>query len=45
MAFLVMGLLSHDGVAIDDTGAIDTQFSGFTRLLEGLGAEFGAWTG
>ncbi len=45
MAFLVMGLLSHDGVAIDDTGAIDTSFPGFTRLLEGLGAEFGAWTG
>ena len=45
MAFLVMGLLSRDGVAIDDAGAMDTSFPGFTRLLEGLGAEFGDWTG
>ena len=45
MAFLVMGLLSRDGVAIDDAGAIDTSFPGFTQLLEGLGAEFGEWRG
>ncbi len=42
MAFLVLGLLSRDGVLVDDVGAIDTSFPGFTRLLEGLGAEFAA---
>ena len=45
MAFLVMGLLSQKGVAIDDSGTIDTSFPGFLRLLQGLGAEFDAWRG
>ena len=40
MAFLVMGLLSRDGVAVDDTAAVNTSFPDFIGLLERLGAEF-----
>ena len=40
MAFLVLGLLSRHGVAIDDAAPIDTSFPGFVRLMTGLGAAF-----
>jgi len=42
MAFLVLGLLSRDGVTIDDVSPIETSFPGFADLMTGLGAEFEA---
>ncbi len=41
MAFLVLGLGSRDGVAVDDGSPIDTSFPGFAALLNGLGAKIG----
>lgn len=38
MAFLVLGLASRDGVAVDDGSPIDTSFPGFARLMGALGA-------
>lgn len=38
MSFLMLGLLSRDGVAIDDGSPIDTSFPGFAALMNGLGA-------
>jgi 3-phosphoshikimate 1-carboxyvinyltransferase len=38
MAFLVLGLASRDGVAVDDGSPIDTSFPGFAKLMAGLGA-------
>ena len=42
MAFLVLGLLSREGVAVDDTAPVATSFPGFVRLLSALGAKFDA---
>lgn len=39
MAFLVMGLGSQKGVAVDDAGHIATSFPTFTRFMADLGAE------
>jgi 3-phosphoshikimate 1-carboxyvinyltransferase len=39
MAFLVLGLASEQGVAVDDSGFIDTSFPGFAALMQGLGAK------
>ena len=38
MSFLVLGMVSRDPITIDDGDAIDTSFSGFTSLMNGLGA-------
>ena len=38
MSFLVLGLASRDGVAVDDTAMIDTSFPGFVQTLQALGA-------
>jgi 3-phosphoshikimate 1-carboxyvinyltransferase len=40
MAFLVLGMVSRDGVAIDDDAPIATSFPGFRSLMSGLGARF-----
>ncbi|HER26170.1 MAG TPA: 3-phosphoshikimate 1-carboxyvinyltransferase, partial [Rhodospirillales bacterium] len=37
MAFLVLGGVSENPVAIDDGGPIDTSFPGFAGLMNGLG--------
>jgi 3-phosphoshikimate 1-carboxyvinyltransferase len=42
MSFLVLGLASRDGVAVDDGSPIDTSFPGFARLMEALGARIEA---
>lgn len=42
MSFLVLGLASRDGVAIDDGSPIDTSFPGFARLMGALGARIEA---
>ncbi|OYW58744.1 MAG: 3-phosphoshikimate 1-carboxyvinyltransferase [Rhizobiales bacterium 12-68-15] len=39
MAFLVMGLASSEGVAIDDTTFIATSFPTFMPMMRGLGAQ------
>jgi 3-phosphoshikimate 1-carboxyvinyltransferase len=39
MAFLVLGMASKDGVAVDDGAPIDTSFPGFAALMNGLGAK------
>lgn len=41
MAFLVLGLASREGVAVDDGSPIDTSFPGFARLMADLGARIG----
>lgn len=38
MAFLVLGMVSEEGLAIDDAAAIATSFPGFTELMNGAGA-------
>ena len=38
MSFLVLGLASRDGVAVDDTAMIGTSFPGFIPLMQSLGA-------
>lgn len=38
MSFAVAGLVSRNGVAIDDMRPVNTSFPGFTDLLRGLGA-------
>lgn len=38
MSFLVMGLGTHEPVAVDDGSPIDTSFPGFAALMNGLGA-------
>lgn len=40
MSFLVMGLVTHKPVMVDDTRAIATSFPNFTTLMRGLGANF-----
>ena len=42
MSFLVLGLASRDGVAVDDGSPIDTSFPGFARLMGALGARIEA---
>jgi 3-phosphoshikimate 1-carboxyvinyltransferase len=42
MAFLVLGLVARDAVAVDDGAPIDTSFPGFAALMNGLGAKIGA---
>ena len=42
MSFLVLGLASKNGVAVDDGSPIDTSFPGFTSLMNGLGAKIEA---
>ena len=39
MAFLVLGLASRDGIAIDDAATIATSFPGFAETLRTLGAD------
>ena len=39
MAFLVMGLASQKGVAVDDAGHIATSFPTFQTFMADLGAE------
>ncbi len=39
MAFLVLGLASRDGIAIDDAATIATSFPGFADTLRALGAD------
>lgn len=41
MAFLVLGMVSGDAVAIDDQAAIATSFPGFKELMNGAGAAIG----
>ena len=41
MSFLVLGLASKNGVAVDDGSPIDTSFPGFVDLMNGLGAKIG----
>lgn len=41
MAFLVLGMVSADAVAIDDEAAIATSFPGFRELMNGAGAAIG----
>ncbi len=41
MSFLVLGLVSEDGVAVDDAGPIETSFPGFVGLMTAAGASFG----
>ncbi len=38
MSFLVLGLASRDGVAVDDTAMIGTSFPGFIPTMQSLGA-------
>ena len=38
MSFLVLGLASRDGVAVDDTAMIGTSFPGFIQTMQSLGA-------
>lgn len=38
MAFMVLGMVSQDGVAIDDAAAIATSFPGFAELMNSAGA-------
>lgn len=38
MAFLVLGMVSEEPVAVDDAGPIATSFPGFAELMNGLGA-------
>jgi 3-phosphoshikimate 1-carboxyvinyltransferase len=40
MAFLVMGLASRDGMAVDDGAMIATSFPTFLPLMRALGAQF-----
>jgi 3-phosphoshikimate 1-carboxyvinyltransferase len=42
MSFLVLGLVSAQGVAIDDARPIDTSFPGFEALMTRLGADLRA---
>jgi 3-phosphoshikimate 1-carboxyvinyltransferase len=42
MSFLVLGLASKNGVAVDDGATIDTSFPGFAALMNGLGAKIEA---
>ena len=39
MSFLVLGLASDNGIAVDDAGPIETSFPGFVAAMRGLGAE------
>ena len=38
MAFLVLGLIAREPVAVDDASPIDTSFPGFAALMNRLGA-------
>lgn len=38
MAFLVLGMVAAEPVAIDDAGPIETSFPGFAGFMNGLGA-------
>jgi 3-phosphoshikimate 1-carboxyvinyltransferase len=40
MAFAVLGLVSRDGVLLDDAAPIATSFPDFVPLMNGLGASF-----
>ena len=42
MAFLVLGMLAEQPVAIDDIAPVATSFPGFVDLMTGLGASFAA---
>jgi 3-phosphoshikimate 1-carboxyvinyltransferase len=41
MSFLVLGTVSAEPVAVDDSTFIDTSFPGFVELMTGLGADIG----
>ena len=45
MSFLILGLASRDGVAVDDTAMIETSFPDFIPLMQSLGAPIEALTG
>ena len=45
MSFLMLGLASRDGVAVDDTAMIETSFPDFIPLMQSLGAPIEALTG
>ena len=38
MAFLVLGMASRAGIAVDDASPIETSFPRFASLMNGLGA-------
>jgi 3-phosphoshikimate 1-carboxyvinyltransferase len=42
MAFLVLGLVATNAVAVDDGSPINTSFPGFAALMNGLGAKIAA---
>ncbi len=39
MAFLVLGMVSREPVAVDDIASIATSFPGFVAMMNGLGAQ------
>jgi 3-phosphoshikimate 1-carboxyvinyltransferase len=39
MSFLVLGMGTHEPIAIDDGSPIDTSFPGFAALMNALGAK------
>jgi 3-phosphoshikimate 1-carboxyvinyltransferase len=45
MAFLTMGLATHEPVTVDDTSMVATSFPEFLALMQGLGASFGTTAG
>jgi len=45
MAFLVLGCVAGEPIAIDDHSAIETSFPDFAGLMNGLGASMGASIG
>jgi len=42
MSFLVLGLASREGIAVDDAGAIATSFPGFAEVMQRAGATIAA---
>lgn len=42
MAFLVLGTVSAEPIAVDDASPIETSFPGFAELMNGLGCRIGA---
>ena len=38
MAFLILGMVTDQPVAVDDSSSVDTSFPGFQALMNGLGA-------
>jgi 3-phosphoshikimate 1-carboxyvinyltransferase len=40
MSFLILGLISDNGITVDDGSVIETSFPNFTKLFKALGANF-----